>query len=315
MAFVFKDHSLSSIDTAHYPEPVSSLEALESDASLYEGYYFYRRTEAIDMLEFQIIGYLDHLLTQCDESEKAKLQSLRLRAEKLKTALEECNATLFHHLRSEIAVHGYRGESFLSLVKQYIDLSKADDMASPDYDTLDLFIDGLLTFHPLPSQDKAIEPEMVFYQKTPARVVLEIVREAAIQSSDVFFDVGAGLGQVVMLVQLLTECTVTAIEYEPAFSKYAQRCAHELHLSNIDFITTDAREADYSEATVLFLYTPFKGEMLRQVLERIRCHSMGRSIKILTYGPCTIEVAPLPWLEALRLDLTRNCELGIFRTK
>ena len=70
----------------------------------------------------------------------------------------------------------------------------------------------------------------------------------------------------------------------------------ELNLPAVTFINIDARKADYSEGTVFFMFTPFKGKMLQEVLEILRQESLLRKIKIITYGPCTAEVEVLSWL-------------------
>jgi hypothetical protein len=66
----------------------------------------------------------------------------------------------------------------------------------------------------------------------------------------------------------------------------------------VSYINADARKADYSEGTVFFMFTPFRGEILQEVLELLRKESLLRKIKIITYGPCTAQVALQSWLDA-----------------
>jgi hypothetical protein len=150
----------------------------------------------------------------------------------------------------------------------------------------------------IPEQAKDLEPEMVYYQKTPARIVFELVEESHFMKEDVFFDLGSGLGQVAILVNLLTGITVMGIEFEPAFCDYARDCAVELNLSNVTFINIEARTADYSGGTIFFMFTPFRGEMMQEVLEILRREALLRKIKIITYGPCTAQVALQNWLHS-----------------
>jgi hypothetical protein len=140
---------------------------------------------------------------------------------------------------------------------------------------------------------------MVYYQKTPARVVFDLVEQAHFTKEDVFVDIGSGMGQVAFLVHLLAGITARGIEFEPAFCDYAKACAAELHLSHVTFINHDARQADYSEGTVFFMFTPFRGAILREVLALLRQESLRRRIKMITYGPCTAEIAGQSWLESL----------------
>ena len=146
---------------------------------------------------------------------------------------------------------------------------------------------------------------MLFYQKTPARYsCYELVEKVHFQKGDVFMDLGAGSGQVSILVNLLAGISGRGIEFEPAFCAYSRNCARELNLSQVDFVNADAREADYSEETVFFMFTPFKGRILGTVLALLRKESLRRKIKIITYGPCTIQVAQESWLRLVIPDLS-----------
>jgi SAM-dependent methyltransferase len=209
--------------------------------------------------------------------------------------------SLFQQLREGIRRGRYRGAAFNRMVRKYVDF-KINSKGHPEetgYDNLDAFINGLSLFRPMPEQTKALEPEMVYYQKTPARIVFELVEKAHFGKEDVFFDLGSGLGQVAILVNLLAEIPARGIEFEPAFCDYARNCAAELNLSNVTFINVDARAADFSEGTIFFMFTPFQGEILQAVLAALRKESLQRKIKIITYGPCTARVALQNWLEPI----------------
>ena len=63
---------------------------------------------------------------------------------------------------------------------------------------------------------------MIYYQKTPARIIFELIKRADFQPGDVFYDLGSGFGQVTMLVNLLTSVVSKGVEFEPAYCKYAK---------------------------------------------------------------------------------------------
>jgi hypothetical protein len=84
-----------------------------------------------------------------------------------------------------------------------------------------------LTYRDLPAQIKEREPGMIYYQKTPARIILELVKKAAFQPGDVFYDLGSGLGQAAILVNLLASVISKGVEFEPAYCHYAKTCAAE----------------------------------------------------------------------------------------
>jgi hypothetical protein len=275
----------------------SYLGAIEKNSSLFEEKNFDKRIEAIDFIEFQVTGQIEDLLRKTDQPDQLIL--LKYRVEKVKSELEEIDINLFKTLQANIRTKGYTGKEFQNLVNEYVDfnLDYKEHQDETGYDNLDVFINGLSPLQTMPEQTKDLEPEMVFYQKTPARIVFELVEKAHIVKEDGFFDLGSGLGQVVNLVNLLTGITVKGIEFEPAFCDYARDCVAGLNLHNVTFINVDARKADYSEGTIFFMFTPFKGEMLQEVLEILRKESLLRKIKIITYGPCTAQVALQRWLD------------------
>jgi len=260
----------------------SVIRAIEKNSSLFEEKNFDQRADAIDFLEFQMIGL--------------RPGDLKDRAEKLKTRLEETDRQLFEKLRESIRAGKYKGSDFRNMVSEYAGINTNDE---PGYNNPDIFINGIFHFQPMPEQTKALEPEMVFYQKTPARVIFELAEKVHFTEHDVFFDIGSGLGQAVILVNLLTGVKTIGTEFEPAFCEYARACAAELNLTDVTFVNTDARNADYSGGTIFFMYTPFTGDMLNKVLVLLKKEALHREIKIITYGPCTLQVAEQSWLRRI----------------
>jgi hypothetical protein len=142
-----------------------------------------------------------------------------------------------------------------------------------------------------------------------------MVDKTDFRPDDVFYDVGSGLGQVAILVHLLSGVRTRGLEVEPAYCHYATRCARALNLSRVEFINVDAREAGYSDGTIFFLYTPFEGGMLDQVLGRLRDESRKRSVRLYTYGPCTLVVSQQVWLERVDHNGNRVDRLATFKTR
>jgi len=258
---------------------------------------------------FDQIGDLQQTTAQPDQ-----LILLQHRAEKVKSDLEEIDSKMFQRLQASIRLGEYTGAAFKDLIGKYVDLNidHTADQEKIGYDNLDIFINGLLQFQTMPEQTKDLEPEMVYFQKTPARFVFKLVEYSHFLKEDVFFDLGSGLGQVAILVNILAGITVKGVEFEPAFCDYARDCAAELNLSNVTFINVDARKADYSEGTIFFMFTPFKGEILQEVLAILRKESLSRKIKIITYGPCTAQVALQSWLDFANPGGDNVYNLGVF---
>ncbi|MBK9729824.1 MAG: hypothetical protein IPO83_00770 [Chitinophagaceae bacterium] len=281
----------------------SGIETLETNAALFEEVNFNKRAEALDFIEFHIIDRMEGLLQREELKEKLKneLNRLQLRANKLKAALEEIDIHLFQQLREQIRTAAHKTFCFSKILQKYLGAFNdgVDESYNIGYDNLDSFINGLLSYKAIPEQKKMEETEMVFYQKTPARIIFTMSESANIKSDDVFFDIGSGLGQVVLLMNLMSGVTAKGIEYEPAFCDYANEVVSELNLSHVEFINADAREVDYSQGTIFFMYTPFEGKMMEDMLELLQKQSRKRVIRIFTYGPCSIRVAGQNWLMCL----------------
>lgn len=274
----------------------SFIAEIAADTGLFREEAFESRIEAIDRIDFLVMERIDELLLQEDQQEV--LLPLKHRAENLKQELEAINTKMFQRLQAHIRTGEARGERLRELIREYTGFDTAGNTnAATEYDNVDVFINGLFPLQTMPEQTKELDPEMVYYQKTPARIVFELVEKAAFTKEDVFCDIGAGLGQVAILVHLLSGVPSRGIEFEPAFCDYADHCAAQLHLPGVIFINTDARAADYSEGTVFFMFTPFKGKIMQQVLDALKKESLQRQIRIITYGPCTAHVALQSWLQ------------------
>ena len=292
-------------------EILSDIERIRCDRTLLLEKNFIARTEAIDVLEFHVIERIDALPENSNSPER--MNKLMNDAMRLKFDLEGLNASLFHRLRSKISCEGLRDQRLTDLLEEYLGcpLRSFFQPETVGYDHLDLLLNGVLNFQNLPVETKGREPDMVFYQKTPARVVFELINKAAFKPDDIFFDLGSGLGQVVMLVNLFANVTSIGIEYEPTFCDYAKNVAAGLNLDKVSFINADARDSDYSTGTVFFMYTPFEGKMLRDTIQKLHREALKRKIKIFTYGPCTQVIVQEEWLIKTSGS---NEEFGEFQT-
>lgn len=288
------------------------LESIDKNPLLCNESNFNDRIEAIDVIECQVLDQIELILQKTNQPDQLIL--LQLRAEEVKSRLEKANVALFERLRENIRNKKYTNNEFRNLIHEYVgsDLNPGPQREVISYDNLDIFLNGLLSFPVMPDVTKELEPEMVHYQKTPARIIFELVEKSRLTKEDVFFDLGSGLGQVAILVNLLSGVPARGVEFEPAFCDYASACATRLDLSNVAFIHADARDVDYSEGTVFFMYTPFVGKMLQTVLEILERESRGRKIRIFTYGPCTIPVAKQSWLDFSGSDVSDLYALGTF---
>lgn len=183
-----------------------------------------------------------------------------------------------------------------------------------DYGALDELVANLFDGGGAPEERMPLEPEMVAYQPTPARAILTLIERARLDANDVLYDLGAGLGHVVMFVTLSSDARAVGVEREPSYCEYAERSARRLNLARASFVCSDVRDASLANGTVFFLYTPFRGAMLEHVLAKLSDVARARPIRVCTYGPCTIDVARVPWLRCADERAPTEGELAVFTT-
>jgi hypothetical protein len=294
-------------------EVVSDIDSIDGNAALYETINFNSRADAIDFIDFHILDRIEGW--QQDGSNKEP-DKIRQRAGHVQQRLEKINSDLFAQLRENIRKGVCTGPAVGEMITKYTGYAFGDDdqPATAGYDNLDVFINGLLIDRDIPEPTLSREPGMVFYQQTPARIIFELAVRAQLTQEDFFFDIGSGLGQVSMLVHLFSGAKTAGIEYEPAYCNYAKNCAALLNLPGAEFINADARKGDYSRGTVFFMYTPFKGQMLEDVLALLQLEAQKRTIRLFTYGPCSPQATRQSWLKCIRGNAENPYELVEFRS-
>jgi hypothetical protein len=274
------------------------LSLLEADSSLFLPDQLRKRLIALDDLDARFGGF------DCEDSTRCTYSRLYQRAKALRIRLEAASAELYQSVRSDIV----RGGQPRALLRWLEDSASDNEPRSPlpglGFDYRDELVSGILQL-PEPSEPNLqSSPEMVPYQPTPVRHILHLIAAAMVAEDDVFVDLGSGLGHVPLLVSMITGAQSLGIEMQAAYVVSARECAQSLQLSRVQFIARDARDADLSRGTVFYLYSPFKGSILADVLGALRRESMHRSIKICSLGPCTHRVSDDTWLKTSELSDT-----------
>jgi hypothetical protein len=271
---------------------------LEADSSLFQPEQLRERLIALDDLDAAFGGFDSEDSTRCTDSRIHK------RAKALRTQLEAVNSELYQSMRVDI-VRGDRPRMFLQWLQNSPGQNELQiPLPGLGFDYRDELLSGVLQLREPNEPNLQLSPEMVFYQPTPVRHILHLIAATALAEDDVFVDLGSGLGHVPLLVSMVTGARSLGIEVQTAYVASARECAQSLELKRVRFISQDAREADLSSGTVFYLYSPFNGSILTDVLSALRMVSMRRSIKICTLGPCTHTVANERWLKANTLPVT-----------
>ncbi len=271
----------------------SSLSLLEADSSLFLPGHLRKRLMALDNLDAGFGGF---------DCEDPTYSLLHQRANALRIRLEAANAKLYQSLRSDMV----RGDPPRTLLQWLEDSAGGNGTRSPlpglGFDYRDELVSGLLQLPEPCEPSLQPSPEMVPYQPTPVRHILHLIAAAMVAKDDVFVDLGSGLGHVPLLVSMITGAESLGIEMQASYVVSARACAQSLQLNQVQFIAQDARDADLSRGTVFYLYSPFKGSILADVLGALRRESMHRPMKICSLGPCTHRVSSETWLKASELS-------------
>src|SRR5690349_13775805 len=133
----------------------------------------------------------------------------------------------------------------------------------------DAWVDRVLGLDDLPADGPALPPGGVPYLPSPVDLLLRVVDEAPVRSTDVFVDVGAGPGRAIALVHLLTGAGAIGLEVQPELAAAARGLTARLGLSRVRCIEGDAATvaASMVVGSVFFLYCPFSGARLAKVLD------------------------------------------------
>jgi SAM-dependent methyltransferase len=174
----------------------------------------------------------------------------------------------------------------------------------------DGWLDVVFGLGDLPNDGPELPRGCVPYIPSSVDALLRVVDQAPVRASDIFVDVGSGLGRAAALVHLLTGAAVIGLEIQPHLVTGARDLAARLLLPRISCIKGDAATlAGYiTIGSVFFLYCPFGGERLARVLGDLEQIARTRALRV-----CCIDL-PLPQCSWLTLDPTVASDLAIYRS-
>jgi hypothetical protein len=273
-------------EPASKPSPAERLslliEKLEDDPLLFQQDSLSERLRAMDEM--------DALVGGCAFAE------IEARALALQRRLESANAELYQHLRSEILCGRKQ------TIRRWLDElnpERQNILPRPGlgFDARDEFMASIFQHSDPGDVSSPGSREMIAYQPTPVRHVLRLLETVTLSADDLFVDLGSGMGHVPLMMSMLGGVRSLGIEIEPAYVANAERCASALQLRDAAFVAADARDADFSKGTIFYLYSPFTGSILDQVLGSLRKQSLQRSIRVCSLGPCTCDLAKERWLK------------------
>lgn len=190
----------------------------------------------------------------------------------------------------------------------------------------DLFRSILLS---IPSDDRDVWVDRVFgldahaedgpelprgcapYLPCPVDAVIAVIDEAALNSTDLFVDVGSGIGRVGLLVRLLTGAGVIGIEVQSSLVALSRSYAQELKVERFAIVCGDASKwiRYIPTGSVFFFYCPFSGLRLHRVMDELEGIAKMRPLRL-----CGVNTSfpRRPWLAAAR---RRRGDLQVYYTR
>jgi SAM-dependent methyltransferase len=124
---------------------------------------------------------------------------------------------------------------------------------------------------------------LIGYHASGVAPILHALLEVPVTADDTVIDLGAGLGKVAFLARLLTSATVRGIEIQPTLVHRARAAATRLGL-DVKFAQADARTAAIEDGSVFFLYVPFTGPVLEEVVRRVENVARRHAIVVCALG-------------------------------
>jgi SAM-dependent methyltransferase len=174
----------------------------------------------------------------------------------------------------------------------------------------DAWLDRVLGLGELPGDGPELPAGCVPYLPCAVDTLLHLVEQAAIGASDVFVDVGSGVGRAAALVHLCTGAAAIGIEIQPGLARLARELAARLGTPHLSCIEGDASQlaGRVAEGSVFLLYCPFSGERLVRLLASLEPMARTRVIRL---GCVDLPLPPCPWLAP---EPPRSPELTVYRS-
>ncbi len=154
----------------------------------------------------------------------------------------------------------------------------------------DTWLDLVLGLDDLHDDGPALPPDGVPYLPSSVDVLLRMVDASDLRSSDVFVDVGCGPARAVAFVHLVTGAAAIGLEIQPALVRAGRDLTSRLRLAGVSVIEGDAATlaGRMTNGSVFFLYCPFSGARLAEVLDDLERIARTRTIRL-----CCLNL-PLP---------------------
>jgi hypothetical protein len=174
----------------------------------------------------------------------------------------------------------------------------------------DAWLDLVLGLDSLPDDGPALPRGCVPYLPCSVDALLRMVDHAGVEASDVFVDIGAGVGRAAVLVHLLTGAAAIGLEIQPGLVHTSWDLKTRLNVLRYSPVEGDAAQLTgcITIGSIFFLYCPFSGQRLEKVLDDLEAIARTRQIRV-----CCVDL-PLPPRPWLTLVTPQSDDLTVYRS-
>jgi hypothetical protein len=217
----------------------------------------------------------------------------------LESIIAQINASIADKYRRLILAPGATHAAIRDLFDGFTDYQQgAFGGTYYDVDDLDLLIDAVFSLDVDTARIATRREGMVHLERTPSRVVLELIDRLNLTERDTVMDLGSGLGHVLIVLGLLTDARCLGIEIEDSYCRAFLRVLRMIYLPSVAVQNDDVRTADLHCGNVFFMYSPFYGKVMSAVLAKLKRIAVANQIRICSYGNSNVLLAQESWLKA-----------------
>jgi SAM-dependent methyltransferase len=174
----------------------------------------------------------------------------------------------------------------------------------------DCWLDLILGLAEPPDDGPDLPRGGVPYLPCPVDTILRMVDQAEVRSTDVFVDIGSGVGRATALTHLLTGAGAIGLEIQSELVRHSRDLRERMNTPRVTVVEGDAARLTgfITIGSVFFLYCPFGGQRLERVLDDLESIALTREIRV-----CSVHL-PLfhrPWLVPV---MPPSGDLAVYRS-
>lgn len=162
----------------------------------------------------------------------------------------------------------------------------------------DRLADEVLDLDPWQADGPELPKGCVPYLAAPVASLLQLIDGLGLSEQSTFADLGCGVGRAALLVHLLTGANVLGLDVQSQLVERANTAAARLEIRAAKFTVGDmcAPSVHMPVADTYFMYCPFGGQRIIQVLDRLEARAKAATTAI---GCLQLTLPPRAWLCAL----------------